>query len=82
MNPWIVIAGAIVALASVFAISCCESVRRTFPINVIFLGLLSIAEGLMLGFIGAAYGKETVRIDFPRFTISENFEEKNISIRL
>lgn len=78
-NVWIVIVGAVVGLVAVIAISCCESVRRTFPINLIFLGLLTIAESLIVGVLGALYGKETVR----QYDFHCNFEnsKKNIFFR-
>lgn len=53
-----------VALAVVFvtmiAMACCESVRRTFPMNFIFLALFTFAQSFMLGVISSIHAHDTV----------------------
>lgn len=40
--------------------ACCESVRRTFPMNVIFLAIFTLAQSFMLGCMSAQYGRDEV----------------------
>lgn len=44
----------IVGFACIIAISCCENVRRSYPTNLIVLGVFTVAEGGMLGLIAAS----------------------------
>jgi len=37
--------------------ACCESVRRTFPMNFIFLAIFTLAESFLLGMITASYAQ-------------------------
>lgn len=37
--------------------ACCESVRRTFPMNFIFLALFTLAESFLLGMISSSYAQ-------------------------
>lgn len=48
----------IVTLVMVLAMACCEGVRRTAPMNFIFLFIFTLAEGLILGFVGAMMPQE------------------------
>lgn len=48
-NVWIAITAIIVGLATIIAISCCESVRHTSPHNFIVLAIFTIAEGYVVG---------------------------------
>ncbi|XP_015750962.1 PREDICTED: protein lifeguard 1-like [Acropora digitifera] len=38
-----------VTFVTMIAMACCESVRRTFPTNMIFLSLFTLCEGYLLG---------------------------------
>lgn len=46
----------------VLAITCCESVRRKAPTNYIFLGLFTLCEGILLGFITSTYNVNEVKL--------------------
>lgn len=59
-NSWVSIVGAVLAFATIIPLACCDVFRRKFPINLIFLGMLTIAEGIMAGVLGAIYGSNTV----------------------
>ena len=37
--------------------ACCESVRRSFPMNFIFLAIFTLAESFLLGMITASYAQ-------------------------
>lgn len=59
-NPslfWIAFA---VMLVTMIAMACCESVRRTTPMNFIFLGLFTIAESFLLGVSAGRYAPDVV----------------------
>ena len=51
-----------IALTVVIAIamSCCQSVRRRFPVNVIFLAIFTACEGLLVGSVAAFYEVDIV----------------------
>merc|ERR1719410_3014776 len=50
----------VIMLVSIITLACCEGVRRKTPHNFIFLGLFTLAEGLMLGTITARYDIDEV----------------------
>ena len=52
----------IASIVLVLAITCCESVRRTAPANYIFLGLFTVCEGVLLGFVCTTYKVEEVSV--------------------
>lgn len=56
---WIAFAVTIVCL---IGMACCESVRRTFPTNFIFLGIFTAAEGFMLGTLSARFSVDAIMI--------------------
>jgi protein lifeguard len=53
-----------VALVLVFvcliAMACCESVRRTSPMNFIFLGIFTVAQSFLLGVSSSVYDNVSV----------------------
>ncbi|XP_051577093.1 protein lifeguard 1 [Myxocyprinus asiaticus] len=49
-----------VTLALILVLSCCGDIRRKVPLNFIFLGLFTIAEGFLLGSITVYYSAEAV----------------------
>ncbi|XP_036395561.1 protein lifeguard 1 isoform X2 [Megalops cyprinoides] len=49
-----------ITLALIIVLSCCDNVRRKVPLNFIFLGLFTIAEGLMLGSVTVFYEADAV----------------------
>lgn len=56
---WIAFAIMIVCL---IGMACCEGVRRSFPTNVIFLGIFTGAEGFMLGTLCAHFDVDAILI--------------------
>lgn len=54
---WIALA---ILFVTMIAMSCCESVRRTSPMNFIFLGLFTLAESFLLGVTTSRVPEETV----------------------
>jgi len=44
-----------VTIATICAMSCCQSITRKFPTNYIFLFVFTLFEGVMVGFISAFY---------------------------
>jgi len=49
-------------LICLIAMACCESVRRNFPTNIIFLSIFTACEGLMLGCFCALFKTEAILI--------------------
>ncbi|XP_076826330.1 protein lifeguard 1 [Brachyhypopomus gauderio] len=49
-----------VTLVLIIVLSCCGDIRRKVPLNFIFLGLFTIAEGLLLGSVTVFYNAEAV----------------------
>ncbi|KAK2855259.1 hypothetical protein Q7C36_007128 [Tachysurus vachellii] len=47
-------------LALVIVLSCCGDVRRKVPFNFIFLGLFTVAEGMLLGSVTVYFNAEAV----------------------
>lgn len=68
------------SVVTIIPLACCECVRRTFPINLIFLGLLTLSEAVVVGVLGALYGPETVCHDF--CVSIRKFLKVHFSIRL
>lgn len=49
---WISLA---VLLVTMISLACCEGVRRKSPLNLIVLGIFTLAESFMLGVISSRY---------------------------
>jgi protein lifeguard len=49
-----------VLFVTMIALSCCESVRRSFPMNFIFLALFTLAQSFMLGVISSVKAQDVV----------------------
>lgn len=50
---WLMVVGVGVMFASLCTLSCCSSVRRGFPQNFICLGIFTLSESVILGFVSA-----------------------------
>lgn len=61
-NTWMFWVAMIMTIVCIIALGCCPGVRRTFPMNVIFLGIFTICEGFLLGVVSSRYDTETVLI--------------------
>lgn len=61
-NHYLVFVALAVLLVTMIAMACCESVRRTSPMNFIFLGLFTLAETFMLGTLTSRVPEDIVLI--------------------
>lgn len=59
-NPGLVLVAAITTLIVVISMACCESARRSFPLNFICLGIFTVAESFLVGAIAGRYNSEAV----------------------
>lgn len=61
-NIWVYYTSMAVMIVCLLSMACCESVRRKFPTNFIFLGVFTFCEGVMLGTISTFYDVDAVLI--------------------
>jgi len=59
-NKWILAVSVILNLIVMCAMMCCQKACRTFPTNYLLLGLLTVTEGVLIGFVSAQYTWQTV----------------------
>lgn len=59
-NPGFFIGVLILTIVLLLAMACCESVRRTSPMNFLCLGLFTVAEGFVLGAATSSYDEKSV----------------------
>ncbi|XP_050351764.1 protein lifeguard 1-like isoform X3 [Nymphalis io] len=59
-NPYMFWIAFAVVLVTLIAMACCPSVRRTAPMNFIFLGLFTVAESFLLGVTSSMYDSVAV----------------------
>ncbi|KAJ8290784.1 hypothetical protein GJAV_G00017510 [Gymnothorax javanicus] len=59
-SSWFTYTMLAIVFVLIIVLSCCEKMRRTVPLNFIFLGLFTIVEGCMLGSITVYYDAEAV----------------------
>lgn len=59
-NRWILWGSVATAFAAVCAMTCCQGLARKFPINYLFLLVLTALEGVMVGFLSAMYTWQSV----------------------
>ena len=59
---WVYYTSMGVMLVCLLSMACCDSVRRKFPTNFIFLGVFTLCEGVMLGTISTFYDVDAVLI--------------------
>jgi FtsH-binding integral membrane protein len=50
----------VVSLVALISLACCPDVRRKTPLNFIFLGMFTLAEGFLLGCVTATYDANEV----------------------
>lgn len=50
----------VVMLVTVICITCFTNIRRKAPMNFIFLGVFTIAESLLLGYMAIRFDSESV----------------------
>jgi len=61
-NIWLFYVALVITIVCIIALGCCPGVRRTFPMNIIFLGIFTICEGFLLGVVASRYDTDTVLI--------------------
>lgn len=61
-GQWLYWTSYVVFLVTYIALSCCKSVARRFPANMILLGVLTLSMGYMAGMISAFYQIDSVLI--------------------
>lgn len=54
-NQWLWIVAFVLTFVIIIVLACCENVRRTFPMNMIFLGIFTLCESLLLGSVASHY---------------------------
>jgi protein lifeguard len=59
-NPAIRIVALVVMLVTLISIACCTTVRRKAPMNVIFLGLFTVAQSFLLAAITTRYRPQEI----------------------
>ncbi|KAL1450628.1 hypothetical protein WDU94_002970 [Cyamophila willieti] len=59
-NPILLILAFVTMFVTLICISCCESVRRTSPMNIIFLGIFTVSESFLLGVSSSRFNGELV----------------------
>jgi len=59
-HAWPFLAGMLVSFACLITLSCCANQARTHPNNVVFLSIFTVAEGVMLGVMCAAFDVEAI----------------------
>lgn len=68
-NRWLFPVCLVLVLVTIISLSCCEGVRRTSPSNLIFLGLFTFGESVMVGYCTLNYPKDTVDIKIHSFSL-------------
>jgi len=61
-NQWMFWVALAITFVCLITLACCTNVRRTFPMNVIFLGIFTVCEGFLLGVTTSRYDTNTVLI--------------------
>jgi len=61
-NIWMFYVAMVMTFVCLIALGCCPGVRRTFPMNFIFLGIFTVCEGFLLGVVACRYSTNTVLI--------------------
>jgi protein lifeguard len=56
---WVLVAGTFIVM---LVLACCESVARSYPLNLILLFVFTIMESLLVGCISSVYKTDTVLI--------------------
>ena len=62
VNTWVRWTSWGVSLVVLIALACCESVRRRYPLNIVFLAIFTLCEGVVLGVVAGVYEVDAVLI--------------------
>lgn len=61
-NQWLWGLAFAVMVITLFSIACCGNIRRKAPMNFIFLGFFTVAEGFLLGVAASTFSSNEVKI--------------------
>lgn len=61
-SPGLLIACMVVTFVVIFAIACFDGARKKFPLNLILLAIFTMAEGVLMGYVVAAYEAKEVAL--------------------
>lgn len=59
-NPALMIVAIVLLLISFIGLYCCGEVRRKFPVNIVLLGMFTLAEGFTLAVVSSRYNSDSV----------------------
>ncbi|XP_061189156.1 protein lifeguard 2-like [Saccostrea echinata] len=59
-NPWMWFTATGITFVTMIVLACCEDVRRKFPMNMIFLGIFTLCESVLLGATTSYYDEVSV----------------------
>lgn len=59
-NKWIFGIASAVLFAALFAVRFFEFVRRSYPLNLIVLGIITLAKATVIGYLSSKYNPELV----------------------
>ncbi|XP_061178301.1 protein lifeguard 1-like [Saccostrea echinata] len=59
-NPWIWYTALAVTFVTLIILVCCDDVRRKTPMNLIFLGIFTLCESILLGAVTSHYDEVSV----------------------
>ena len=62
VNSWILWLSMIGTIVIVIMLACCESMSRSYPLNLILLMIFTVLESLLLGCISSQYKTDTLLI--------------------
>lgn len=56
---WVLLAGTVIVM---LVLACCESVARSYPLNIVLLAVFTLMESMLVGCISSVYKTDTVFI--------------------
>lgn len=59
-NAWLMIVAMVLTFVLLIVLACCPNVRRSYPTNMILLGLFTLLEAFMLGVVSSHYDTDAV----------------------
>ena len=59
-NSWVLVLSSIVLMATMCSMLCCGQQMRTFPTNYLFLSIITVCMGVLVGFSSAMYTWQSV----------------------
>lgn len=59
-----IVIGMIIVFATIVTLAYCKNVRRIYPMNLILLGLLTLGNGICVGWLSSQFDYELVNVIF------------------